>query len=157
MKIVNEQDLNNIISQHKAEGKAVVFTNGCFDLLHVGHVRYLTAAKALGDFLIIGLNSDDSVRSFKGPTRPVNNQDDRAEVLAALSAVDYVVLFSDRTAERLVGELQPDVYVKGGDYRLEDLPEANIVAAYGGRTVLVPEVPGQSTSNLIRKITRGDV
>jgi len=153
MKIVTDKQLQEHIQQLKAKGAAVVFTNGCFDILHAGHVRYLAAARALGDCLIIGLNSDASVRSLKGTLRPVNHEQDRAEVLAALEAVDYVVIFADRTAERLIAELQPDIYVKGGDYCTEELPEAKTVAAYGGKTVLIPEVPGRSTSTIIRKIS----
>jgi rfaE bifunctional protein nucleotidyltransferase chain/domain len=152
MKIVSRKEAQDIAAALKAAGKKVVFTNGCFDILHAGHVRYLAAARALGDRLIVGLNSDLSVKGFKGADRPINPQDDRAEVLAALAAVDHVVIFDDRTAEGLVAEIEPDVYVKGGDYRVEDLPEAAIVAGYGGRTVLVPEVPGRSSSTIIGKI-----
>jgi rfaE bifunctional protein nucleotidyltransferase chain/domain len=150
--IVTRNEAKNIAADLKAAGQKVVFTNGCFDILHAGHVRYLAAARGLGDRLIVGLNSDKSVKSFKGADRPINGQDDRAEVLSALAAVDYVVIFEDRTAEGLVAEIKPDIYVKGGDYRLEDLPEAKIVASYGGRTVLVPEVPGRSSSNIIGRI-----
>lgn len=152
MKIVSEIQLTSLLSQYGAQKKTVVFTNGCFDILHAGHVRYLTAAKELGDILIIGLNSDSSVAALKGPTRPVNCEDDRAEVIAGLQAVDHVVIFSDATAERLVTLIKPDIYVKGGDYTIEQLPEARIAAAYGGRTVLIPEVPGRSSSNIIKKI-----
>lgn len=152
MKIIARNEAKNIAASLRTAGKAVVFTNGCFDILHAGHVRYLAAAKALGDRLIVGLNSDKSVRGLKGADRPINTEEDRAEVLAALAAVDYVVIFDDRTAEDLVAELKPDYYVKGGDYRIEDLPEAAIVAAYGGKTVLIPEVPGRSSSTIIGKI-----
>ncbi|MBP2652422.1 MAG: hldE 2 [Firmicutes bacterium] len=152
MKIVDRQAIAAISEQLKLSGKTVVFTNGCFDILHAGHVRYLAAARALGDYLIVGLNSDQSVRNLKGPTRPVNTEEDRAEVMAALAAVDYVVVFADRTAEGLVTDLKPDIYVKGGDYEIKNLPEAEIVARYGGKTVLIPEVPGRSSSNIIGKI-----
>ncbi|MDD4599669.1 MAG: D-glycero-beta-D-manno-heptose 1-phosphate adenylyltransferase [Negativicutes bacterium] len=152
MKIVKRNQLNQIILNIKAAGKTLVFTNGCFDILHVGHVRYLTAARELGDCLIVGLNSDESVRCLKGPTRPINNEDDRAEVLAALSSVDYVILFGERTAESLIAEIKPDIYVKGGDYKVEELPEAKIITQYGGRIKLIPEVPGRSSSNVIKKI-----
>lgn len=152
MKIITRNNLNQVISNIKAAGKTLVFTNGCFDILHVGHVRYLAAARELGDCLIVGLNSDDSVRCLKGPTRPINNQDDRAEVLAALSSVDYVVVFGERTAESLIAEIKPDIYIKGGDYRVEELPEAKIVKQYGGCIELIPEVPGRSSSNVIKKI-----
>lgn len=152
MKLVNRQQIAEISRKLKAAGKTVVFTNGCFDILHAGHVRYLTAARELGDCLVLGLNSDESVRRLKGPTRPVNTQEDRAEVLAGLTAIDYIVIFSKQTAGELVAELQPDIYVKGGDYCIEDLPEAKIAAQYGGKTVLIPEVPGRSSSSIIKKI-----
>lgn len=152
MKIITRNNLNQVISNIKAAGKTLVFTNGCFDILHVGHVRYLAAARELGDCLIVGLNSDDSVRCLKGPTRPINNQNDRAEVLAALASVDYVIVFGERTAENLIDAIEPDIYVKGGDYRVEELPEAKIVKQYEGRIELIPEVPGRSSSNVIKKI-----
>ena len=132
--------------------KKIVFTNGCFDILHVGHVRYLTAAKNFGDVLIVGLNTDESVRKLKGSTRPVNNQDDRAEVLLGLKAVDHVIFFGEDTAENLIAELQPDIYVKGGDYTLATLPEAKIVQSYGGKVELVNLVEGKSTTKIIQKI-----
>jgi len=154
MKIIPYNEIKNIIEELKADGKTVVFTNGCFDILHAGHVRYLQAAKQLGDCLILGLNSDQSVRTIKGPTRPINHQDDRAEVLSALSAVDYVVIFDEPTAEKLVTEIKPTIYVKGGDYNIKELPEATIVAQYGGQTILIPEVPGRSTSNIIKKMQK---
>lgn len=152
MKIVTRNELNRTILNLKAADKTIVFTNGCFDILHVGHVRYLNAARKLGDCLIVGLNSDESVRCLKGPTRPINNEEDRAEVLAALACVDHIVIFAERTAETLIAEIKPDIYVKGGDYRVEELPEAKIVTKYGGRIELIPEVPGRSSSNVIKKI-----
>ncbi|WP_373325443.1 D-glycero-beta-D-manno-heptose 1-phosphate adenylyltransferase [Sporomusa paucivorans] len=152
MKIITRADIAAIARNIKAAGKTIVFTNGCFDILHAGHVRYLAAARALGDCLIVGLNSDQSVRKLKGPARPVNCQEDRAEVLAALAAVDYVVIFQESTAENIVTEIKPDIYAKGGDYTIEKLPESKIVAAQGGRTVLVPEVPGRSSSNIISRM-----
>lgn len=152
MKIIAEKELLQRIAAYRQTAKTVVFTNGCFDILHAGHVRYLNAAKELGDILIIGLNSDSSVSALKGPTRPVNSEDDRAEVIAGLGAVDHVVIFSDDTAERLVATIKPDIYVKGGDYTVDKLPEARIAAVYGGKTVLIPEVPGRSSSNIIKKI-----
>lgn len=152
MKIVSREEMARLAQEINKSGKTVVFTNGCFDILHAGHVRYLAGAKALGDCLIVGLNSDQSVRRLKGPTRPINTEDDRAEVLAGLGAVDYVVIFDDPTAEQLVDELRPGLYVKGGDYSVKDLPEANVAAAYGGKTILIPEVPGRSSSRIIGKI-----
>ena len=153
MKIVDSNQIKNIAKQLKADGKTIVFTNGCFDILHVGHVRYLKAARELGDCLILGLNSDQSVRILKGPTRPINTQDDRAEVLSALSAIDYVVIFEESTAEDLITKIKPSIYVKGGDYNIKDLPESSTVSQYGGQTILIPEVIGKSSSNIIKKIT----
>ncbi|MCX7971120.1 MAG: D-glycero-beta-D-manno-heptose 1-phosphate adenylyltransferase [Negativicutes bacterium] len=144
------------LADRRRKGQSVVFTNGCFDILHAGHVRYLQAARQMGDCLIVGLNSDSSVRRLKGPERPVNGQEDRAEVLAGLAAVDAVVIFEQDTPVDLVRKIQPDWYVKGGDYRIEQLPEAPVVAAYGGRTVLIPEVAGRSTTNIIKKLRSED-
>ena len=147
-------DLLEKLLNYKTSGQKIVFTNGCFDILHAGHVRYLNAAKALGDVLIVGLNSDESVRRLKGEGRPVNPAEDRAEVLAGLRAVDHVVVFGEATAEELVRQIKPDIYVKGGDYSLETLPEAKIVGSYGGKTVLIPMVEGRSTTNVIRRLQK---
>ena len=142
--------------QLRGQGKKLVFTNGCFDILHVGHVRYLAEARRLGDALLVALNSDSSVRTLKGPMRPVQSASDRAEVLLALRAVDYVVVFDDATAERLVRLLRPDVYVKGGDYDPAAtegpryLPEARAVAEYGGQVAIIPFVAGYSTTGILR-------
>ena len=136
----------------RQRGKQIVFTNGCFDILHAGHVRYLTTAKSFGDVLIVGLNTDESVRRLKGENRPINTQDDRAEVLLGLKAIDHVIFFGEQTAEALIAEVKPAVYVKGGDYTLETLPEAAIVQSYGGRVELVNLVAGRSTTNVIEKI-----
>lgn len=137
------------------QNKKIVFTNGCFDIIHVGHVRYLTEAKSFGDILIVGLNTDESVRRLKGNSRPINNQNARAEVLLGLKAVDHVILFGEETAEALIAEIKPDIYVKGGDYTLETLPEAKIVQSYGGRVELVNLVAGHSTTNIVEKILTG--
>lgn len=152
--LIHEDHIDNICTVLRNEHKKIVFTNGCFDILHAGHVRYLQAARAFGDCLIIGLNSDASVRALKGEGRPVNGELDRAEVLGALRAVDYVVVFSEPTAERLIGLVKPDVYVKGGDYTPETLPESKIVAAYGGATKIAPLVEGRSSTNIINRINR---
>lgn len=137
----------------RAAGRRVVLTNGVFDLLHVGHSRYLTQARALGDALIVAVNEDASVRALKGPERPILPAAERAELLAALAAVDYVVLFPEVTAEATVRALTPDIYVKGGDYGVgKALPEAAVVAAYGGEVRLLPFVPGRSTSDIIGAI-----
>lgn len=132
-------------------GERVVFTNGCFDLLHRGHVEYLAAARELGDVLVVGVNDDGSVRRLKGPDRPVNPVEDRCAVLAGLESVDYVVPFSTDTPVPLVERLRPDVYVKGGDYDLESLPEARVVAGYGGKVRLLPYLPGRSTTELVQR------
>lgn len=153
MKLINRDQITDVVRNLKAAGKTLVFTNGCFDIIHAGHVRYLAEARKLGNCLIVGLNSDRSVQELKGPTRPVNHQADRAEVMAALTAVDYVVIFDERTAESLISEVKPDIYVKGGDYCIEDIPEAKIVTLNGGKTVLISEVPGRSSSNIIKKIS----
>ena len=149
--VIDRKNIGNVVTTLKAEGKKIVFTNGCFDILHVGHVRYLKEAKALGDILILGLNSDCSVKSLKGSNRPINNEIDRAEVLSALKAIDYVVIFDEKTAENIVGEVKPDIYAKGGDYSIDTLPEAKIVAEHGGKTVLLQLVDGKSSTNIINK------
>ncbi len=156
MIVVHWRELQALLRSEQKHGKSIVFTNGCFDILHAGHVRYLTEAKKLGDVLVVGLNSDASVRKLKGADRPINSAVDRAEVLAGLRAVDHVVVFEEDTAEELVRQLQPDIYVKGGDYSLDRLPESGIVASYGGRTVLVPMLEGRSTTQVIRKMQQND-
>lgn len=135
------------------QGKKLVFTNGVFDVLHAGHVKYLAEAKALGDLLVVGLNSDESARLLgKGPGRPVNSEADRAAVLSSLRAVDAVVSFDERTPERLIEALKPEVHVKGGDYQEEDLPEAGFVRSYGGEVVILPTLEGRSTTSTLRKL-----
>ncbi|MBC7265086.1 MAG: XTP/dITP diphosphatase [Chloroflexi bacterium] len=161
-KILSPDELARRRQDWRAEGLTFVLTNGVFDLLHVGHVRYLQAARRLGDVLVVGLNSDASAQAIKGPGHPIQPQDERAEILAALSCVDYVVIFDQPTAEQLVESLQPDVYVKGGDYAGweehvtgKGLPEGPIVKAYGGQVKILPYFPGRSTSDLIRRIQQG--
>ena len=153
--IIPREHIKGTCDAAREKGATVVFTNGCFDVLHAGHVRYLTKARAMGDFLVIGLNSDASVRRLKGNGRPINTEDDRAEVLDALRAVDAVTIFGEPTAEALIATVRPDVYVKGGDYTLETLPEAKIVKEYGGRVEFVPLVEGRSTTNVIERIRSG--
>ena len=150
--IIDRENAAQFCEDLRRQGKKIVFTNGCFDIIHAGHVRYLTAAKNFGDVLIIGLNTDESVRRLKGASRPINNQADRAEVLLGLKAVDHVIYFGEQTAENLIAGVKPDIYVKGGDYTLETLPEAAIVQKYGGRVELVNLVAGRSTTNVIEKI-----
>jgi D-glycero-beta-D-manno-heptose 1-phosphate adenylyltransferase len=151
-KLLDLAALAELVEELKNTKKKIVFTNGCFDIIHAGHVRYLQAARQLGDLLIVGLNSDSSVSLLKGPTRPINNQEDRAEVLAALSSVDYVIIFGEQTAEKLIRVIKPDIYVKGGDYVVANLPEAELIDKLGGEIVLIPEVQGRSSSNIINKI-----
>ena len=137
----------------RQEGKLVVLTNGVFDILHVGHVRYLQAARALGDVLMVGLNGDSSARRLKGPDRPLVPQAERAELLCALSCVEYVTIFDEPTAIAVVEALRPDLYVKGGDYRhAKPLPEAAAVTRHGGRVVILPYTPGRSTTDLIERL-----
>jgi glycerol-3-phosphate cytidylyltransferase len=150
-KVVTLAELKKILLSERVR-KKVVFTNGCFDLIHPGHVKYLKEAKQLGDVLVVGLNSDNSVKKLKGPSRPIISEIGRAEVLASLEPVDYVVIFSELSPERVIGEIKPDVHVKGGDYRKEELPEAKIVESYGGKVVIVKKFGDFSTSNLLEKI-----
>lgn len=134
-------------------GRRLVFTNGVFDLLHAGHVRYLTQAKQLGDLLVVGVNSDASVRLLgKGPERPIFALDDRLQVLRGLRAVDYAIPFEERTPEALIDRLKPDIHVKGGDYTEEQLPEAKIVRAYGGDVVILPLLEGRSTTIALQRL-----
>ena len=139
----------------RAVGKRLVFTNGVFDLLHVGHVRYLTQARALGDALVVAINSDRTVRELKGADRPVFNEAERAEILAALRVVDYVTIFDDVSPRSLIAELLPDVLVKGGDYGLDQIHGREEVEAAGGKVISLPFVAGSSTTTLIQKINRG--
>ena len=140
----------------RASGRKLVVTNGCFDLLHPGHVTYLESGRNMGDALLVGLNGDGSVRQLKGEGRPVNSEQDRAVVLAALQSVDGVCIFSDRTATRFLAAAQPDVYLKGGDYTLETLnqDERRTVEQAGGKVMIIPIVPGKSTTELLKKISR---
>ena len=150
--LVERQDIAKFCEILRKGGQKVVFTNGCFDILHAGHVTYLEAAKAQGDVLVLGLNTDASVCRLKGPERPINSELDRAKVVGALESVDYVVLFGEQTAEAVIAEVKPDIYVKGGDYTLDTLPEAKIVQSYGGKVAFIDMVEGRSTTNIINKI-----
>ena len=151
-KVVDRAELLAELGPLKAAGKRIVFTNGCFDLVHAGHVRYLREAASFGDVLVVGINSDASVREFKEPGRPIAPEGDRAEMVAALEMVDFVVLFGEKTAEALVAEVRPDVDVKGGDYSPETLPEARVVDGYGGQVRLVRYHEARSTTGIIQKI-----
>jgi rfaE bifunctional protein nucleotidyltransferase chain/domain len=151
-KIKQRDSLLGIVRELQAAGRKVVFTNGCFDIMHVGHVRYLEESRAMGDCLIVGVNTDLSVKSRKGERRPIVGEAERAEVVAALACVDYVTLFSEATPVEICGELRPDIHVKGGDYTLDQMPEAPVVQSYGGRVVLVPLVEGYSTTNIVKRV-----
>ena len=148
--------LRAALAAHRDQGKRIIFTNGCFDILHRGHITYLSRAKLLGDVLVVGLNSDESVARLKGPGRPVNTLEDRAHVLAALSAVDHIVAFDEDTPVSLIEAVRPDVFVKGGDYTREMLPEAPVVEALGGTIQLLPYVEDRSTSGIIERIREPD-
>ena len=136
----------------KRAGKAVVFANGCFDLLHVGHIRYLNAAKRLGDVLVVGVNSDRSVRRLKGVGRPLMDEDERAEIISALGSVDHVVVFDGDTADRLIEQLRPDVHAKGTDYTPDSVPEQSTVSSIGGKVVIAGDPKAHSTHDLIATI-----
>lgn len=157
-KLISLSEAQRVRQRLRAQGKTAVLTNGVFDLLHIGHIRYLNAARELGHALFVGLNSDSSARLLKGPGRPWVPAIERAEALCALRAVDYVILFSESTAEHVVAVLEPDVYVKGGDYAVQagegakTLPEARVVEGYGGRVVILPYTAGHSTTELIARI-----
>ena len=148
------KDNINIIKKVKAERKKIVFTNGCFDLLHVGHIRYLAQAKKLGNFLIIGLNSDSSVKELKGEDRPINSFEDRATLLSAIKSVDLVIMFEEQTPENLIKDIVPDILVKGGDYNLEDIVGYQTVMQNGGQVKTLSFYDGYSSTNYINKIKK---
>lgn len=151
-KIVDIQALLDAGSKMKRAGKRLVFTNGCFDLLHAGHVRYLSEARALGDALVVALNSDRSVRALKGEGRPILNEQERAQIIGALEAVDYVIIFDEETPRKLIAALLPDVLVKGGDWPLDQIVGREEVEAAGGRVLSLPYVEGSSTTEIIERI-----
>lgn len=152
-KVKQRHELAALLQAHRQTGKRIVFTNGCFDLMHVGHTRYLQAAKDLGDLLVVGVNSDESVRSLnKAPDRPIVQESQRAEVVAALGSVDYVVLFNEPDPHNLITSLQPDILVKGGDWAVEQIVGREIVEARGGVVRTIPLVPGVSTTSIIERI-----
>ncbi len=150
--IIKRENLTKLTEQLRKEGKTIVVTNGCFDILHVGHVRYLQKTKSFADVLIVLMNSDKSVKSIKGEGRPINNENDRAEILCALSCVDYVVMFDEDSPRNLLDEIKPDVYTKGADYTMETLPEADIVRKNNTRVEFITFVDGKSTTNIINKM-----
>ena len=149
--VLNSENLSDFFSKLRSSNKKIVFTNGCFDLLHVGHVRYLQEARSLGDILVVGVNSDRSVQVLKGPTRPIQNQNDRAEILAALACVDYTVIFDEQTPERLIHQVQPDILVKGGDWKISEIVGSDFVLANGGQVRSLQFIDGRSTTKIIEK------
>lgn len=153
-KILSVNDMKKVINNPNGnlKEKKFVFTNGCFDIIHAGHISYLSKAASLGDALIIGLNSDESVRRIKGEKRPLVKQEDRAYVLAGLECVDYVVYFNEDTPVELLSELQPHIHVKGGDYTIDDLPETPVVHGYGGEVAVLPFLEGRSTTDIVKLI-----
>ncbi|MEP6718648.1 MAG: D-glycero-beta-D-manno-heptose 1-phosphate adenylyltransferase [bacterium] len=155
-KILGPDQLLGVRKGLRAAGKSLVFTNGVFDLLHVGHVRYLAEARALGDVLLVAINSDRTVRTLKGEGRPLTNESERAEILAALRQVDYVTIFDDISPRSLISQLLPDVLVKGGDYNLDEIHGREEVEAAGGRVVSLPFIEGASTSAIIEKMKNSD-
>lgn len=150
--LIKRENIRSFVEKLQAGGKTVVVTNGCFDILHVGHVRYLQKTKSFADYLIVLLNSDKSVKAIKGESRPINTELNRAEILCALSCVDFVVLFDENSPADLIDEIKPDVYTKGADYTMETLPEADIMRKNNIRVEFISFVEGQSTTNLINKI-----
>lgn len=145
-------DLTPIIQEEKSKGRSIVLANGCFDLIHVGHIRYLKGAKEQGDILVVALNSDVSVRRLKGPGRPILDQSERLEIIAALACVDFVTLFDEDKVDRVLLELKPDVHVKGSDYTKETVPERDTVRGYGGQIAIAGGPKVRNTSDLIREI-----
>jgi rfaE bifunctional protein nucleotidyltransferase chain/domain len=152
--VLARADAVAFVSERRAAGQSIVFTNGVFDLLHPGHVRYLAVARSLGDALIVGLNADESVRRNKGPSRPITPERERAEVLAALAAVDAVVIFNEDTPADIIAALQPDVLVKGADWAPDRIVGRDTVEARGGRVVLVPVEQGHSTTSIVERVRR---
>ena len=148
----DKSQLKTVLETERSEGKRIVSTNGVFDVLHVGHVRYLKAARELGDLLVVGLNSDACTRRLKGPTRPFVPENERAELLVSLECVSYVVIFDEATPEVLLEEIRPAIHVKGGDYHIEQMPETEVVRRHGGEIVLVPFEAGHSTTSLTERI-----
>lgn len=154
--IISLNQLSHKIEFLRSKNKnlKVVATNGCFDILHIGHIRSLQKAKTFGDILVVGVNSDTSVKKIKGKDRPINSENERAEVLAALSSIDIVSIFNEESAENFLELVKPDIYVKGEEYDLDNLQEAKIVRKYGGKTIQIPMVPGFSTTNIIEKLKK---
>ncbi len=153
-KLVSIRKLLEILRTEKEKGKKIVFTNGCFDIIHVGHIRYLKKARALGDLLVLGLNTDSSVKILKGKSRPIMSEKERAEILGSLEMIDYIVLFNEETPLKLISKIKPDILVKGADYKGKEVVGTDVVKAFGGRVKLIKFEDGKSTSALIKKIKK---
>jgi len=153
-KIVNRKNISKLVRILKKQRKRIVFTNGCFDLVHQGHISYLYKAKKFGDILIIGVNSDRSVKDLKGKTRPIFKLKDRLAVLNSLEMIDYIIVFNDKTPINIIKIIKPDYHVKGGDYKLNDLPERKIVESFKGKVKIIPLIKGRSTTSIINKIKK---
>jgi D-beta-D-heptose 7-phosphate kinase/D-beta-D-heptose 1-phosphate adenosyltransferase len=153
-KILERNDLKDKLEELRKKGKKIAFTNGCFDILHVGHVRYLREAKKTADVLVLALNSDSSVRSIKGEKRPLMNEKERAEILAALECIDFVTIFQELTPLELINYLKPDILIKGGDWPEEKVVGREEIKKWGGRVAIIPEVEGKSTTNIVEKIKK---
>lgn len=151
-KVRTREELKEVLARLRKKGKKIVFTNGCFDILHAGHTRYLKEARKLGDVLVLALNSDASVRTIKGEKRPIVPQDERTEVLSSLESVDFIVIFEESTPLELIEYLKPDILVKGGDWAEKDVVGRDSVKKWGGRVVIIPKIEGASTTNIIEKI-----
>ncbi|HAW07612.1 MAG TPA: D-glycero-beta-D-manno-heptose 1-phosphate adenylyltransferase [Bacteroidetes bacterium] len=150
--ILSRENISKISTELQEQGKTIVFTNGCFDIIHLGHIYYLSEAKKLGDYLIIGLNTDSSVKKLKGPERPINSEQDRAMVLDALKSVDFVVLFDEDTPLELIREISPNILVKGGDYKADEIVGADFMKQHNGKVMIIPYLQGKSTTKIIEKI-----
>ncbi len=151
-KILKKNEIIKLSEKLKKENKTLVFTNGCFDILHIGHVRYLKESKKFGDFLIVGLNSDSSVKKIKGDTRPINNESDRAELLSEFNCVDFIVIFDESSPKKLIDEIKPNIYTKGADYTLETLPEKDVVIKNNIKVEFIKFVEGKSTTKILKAL-----
>jgi len=148
------RQLEVLVNNFKEKGKTIILANGCFDIIHVGHIRYLTGAKALGDILIVAINSDGSTKVLKGSGRPVTNEEERAEIISAFECVDYVTLFSERNVENILLKLKPDIHAKGSDYTQDNVPERETVKSYGGRIAITGDPKDHSSKDIIKKISK---
>lgn len=155
-KLKTKEELTLLVNRFRKGGKRIVLANGCFDLLHVGHIRYLMEAKEIGDILIVGLNSDQSTRTLKGSARPIFSQEERAEILAALSCIDYITIFHELSVEDLLLTLKPDIHAKGTDYTTETVPEADVVRSYGGKVAIVGDPKNHSSKEILKNLQRMD-